>query len=147
MIKFLGIYICIVLQILSVNVLGATAASKLKKPANLSRIIMDMSSVYGEKNTRFVIKIENEKNMISVISNAGDAKEKVLSSKDVIFIKKEFEKLPIPQKIPNECARAKMIVTWFNSPKLSETKTSCLGIHTLSEPAYVRFAQILVNAL
>lgn len=109
--------------------------------------LLKADSIYGDKMTHFEIKSENKKNYIFMNSNSGDSRKHELSQKDVEFIKKEFDKLPIPPKLPSECHRARLTVVMNNSSKKSVTKDSCFGLHTATEPAYARFSQILVNAL
>jgi hypothetical protein len=96
---------------------------------------------------RFTLANEGGKTVMTMASNTGDFSRRPISNKDVEFIKAEFAKLPVPEKLPVECARSHLTVTLSKGPKNAETKTSCLGVRTITSPAYARFARILVSSI
>jgi hypothetical protein len=143
----ISIAIVVTVLLSSLTVMSSARAQKAGATPAAPSFILDARSYYGDKVVRFTLAEEGGKTVMTMASNAGDFSRRVLSSKDVEFLKAEFAKLPVPEKLPVECTRSHLTVTLIRGPKTAETKTSCLGVRTITSPAYARFARILVNSI
>jgi hypothetical protein len=124
------------------------AFSKSKdENSTIKKTVLEATTQYGDKTSNFIIQKDGNVPSIKFWSNMGEHSEKKITDKDLDFIKSEFKKLPIPPQIPKECMRSSMSITLLDGAKKQTTKKSCFGVNTITEPAYVRFSQILVNAL
>ena len=80
--------------------------------------------------------------MIAVISSTGMQKQRPVSPADKNYIADEFLKLPQAPKIPDSCYRNRVDIT-MKLNGVTKQKASCVGIQTITEPAYVHFLNIL----
>lgn len=124
------------------------AKTRLDEKTTSKKVVFEAQSIMGDKSVDFKLIEESGKWIMHMHSNQGDLSNRTLTKKDFDFIKEEFLKLPVAKSIPKECSRSQIkIKLSANGKEKEKTKISCLGVKTITEPAYARFTQILVNAL
>lgn len=129
--------------LVSIFILTLGSASTANIPA---QPYLAASTVHGEKVTNFVV-VKEKVWKLKMSSSDGVTRERVLKQDDVDFLASEFAKLPNPPQVPAECSRFQMRVTLKDPAAKSQTKLSCFGMKTLSEPAYSRFSKILISSI
>lgn len=122
-------------------VMSATFAAK--EPTKVSEL--RTRSIYGDRDVRFLVKNDKGKISIERMIDGGNLVSRSLKTKEWDFLVKEFKKLPQAEKIPLECGRARMEVTYLENGN-STNRNSCFGIKTITSESYQKFAQMLALA-
>jgi hypothetical protein len=118
-----------------------------RKVASTDQSIKAMT-IYGETVSNFIIDSTNEKYSIAMSNNTGANYKRTLTKADFDYILKEYFNLPKAAKIPSDCYRARIDIVLYNKSGLQDSKkSSCFGLKTVTEPHYVRFSKILLQAL
>jgi hypothetical protein len=140
-----NLMICLAL-ILTTSVAFAKARAK-RTVAQTSQTIV-VSAVHGDLLSQFTIENKgNAKFSLRLTQSTGNQKNREITQNDFNFILEEFGKLPISNLKPTDCYRAKINAVLFTNGLVEQKKASCFGTGTVTEPAYARFSQILLNAL
>ena len=104
-----------------------------------------VKALVGHRDTRFWIRNSGGKITLEMVMEAQYSRTRELKEREWNFIVSEFERLPVPRKIPPECERFRMDVV-FSAGGKEQSKASCIGFKTVTSPAYARFAQLLALA-
>jgi hypothetical protein len=125
------------------NTVSAVSKKTLRKLAS-GYSEMQVHSVLMESNRNFRI-IKNENGYQITMKSADGTKNRNLTQEDGDFIFSEFQKLSVAPKIPDDCYRSRVdiVVTGSNAA----TKSSCVGLKTITSASYERFMGILNLAL
>ncbi len=104
-------------------------------------------TIYGDSVSQFKVEDSDGKFLITMFTSAGVRRERVLTKADFDFMLNEYANLPVPPQVPADCYRARMDVVLFKDGLQESKKSSCFGLQTLTEPQYIHFSKVLVNAL
>ncbi len=123
----------------------AKVSSKRKLASTKQKI--EAMTIYGDSVSQFKIEDSDGKFLITMFTSAGIRRQRVLTKADFDFILNEYANLPVPLQVPTDCYRARMDVILYKDGSQESKKSSCFGLQTLTEPQYVHFSKVLVNAL
>ena len=129
--------------------LSGYAIAKEKKGAaeGMNSERLEGVTTHGEAVTQALVQGAAGKYSIDLKMKDGSSQHRDLKKKDFDFIVSEFEKLPVPPQVSGDCYRAKMEISYSKGPSVLQKKASCFGMKTSTEGNYIRFSQILTNAL
>lgn len=99
----------------------------------------------GELRTQF--KIDSALNTIVMTNSMGLQRSRKIKGEDFDFLLGLTKKLPVPQRIPHDCYRARMDVEVVAQGAKSERKVSCFGVKTITSTQYQRFANLLAVSI
>lgn len=105
---------------------------------------MQIRSVVMDRSKNFRV-LKNETGYQIILNSEEVTRTRNLTQADGDFIFAEFKNLPSPPKIPDDCYRSRVdiVVTGVNA----DSKSSCIGVTTVTSEAYERFIGILNLAL
>lgn len=103
---------------------------------------MQVDFIYGDLEGHYAIQPSGKQTLISLTSDRG-SKSKELNGSDKAFIFSEVDKLPTARKIPTDCARARIDITYHGRNGSRVKKSSCLGLKTVTSESYNHFVGIL----
>ena len=138
-------YLCVVLVMFGYITEAKSVQSKARKPAG-DDVQMIATATVGGRVTRFTIKSVNGHSTMETVSSAGANQTKELTPENFAFIMAEFKKLPVPPTISKYCATSRMDIAVMAGSGPPQTKASCLGMKSITEPDYANFATLLVFA-
>lgn len=106
--------------------------------------ILKVESIHGDNKSKLMInRISKTEVELQLYSSGRFKGRRKLSQQDLDFILKEYQKLPVPLKVPQDCYRSRLDITLFKNGDQLSKKSSCFGMTTETSADYVRFARIL----
>ena len=127
--------------------LELSATETVKQKLESTEQTLQVTTIHGSNVSHFSMQNAEGKYSISMSANAGATRKKNLTQADFNYIIKNYMDLPQAPKVPADCYRARMDIVLLKNGTQMSKKSSCFGLNTLTEPKYVHFSQVLVNAL
>ena len=120
-------------------------AKPARKPASAVTENITATVHFGDRTTEFKLK-GGPQPTIESKNNNGLHKNTPLSKNNFEVLVKRFNKLGVA-KVPADCARARMEITYTDAKGKSQSKQSCFAVKAGFAEDYQRYANLLVDVM
>ncbi len=122
-------------------------AQKAVKTKSAKEQVLEVLVTRGETKTSFQIDSKPKESSLKMLSSAGPNSGRTLNSEDADYFFEKYKSLPTVKIIPKECQRSFVQILHKSKGKVETKKVSCIGVKTITEPAYADYLRLLVAML